>query len=173
MPPVVAGQYWVLVKEDKISLLDIATVAKAALKAEVAAKFAQGLIGQPLLMPVAISVDDDWPDIIENREQLLRKLAIELSIRLGQLIIKKVPPYLRDSQLAVLIPELLQWIRLELPSDAAVIKWLAEQAANRFTSASEAWFAFSALPDDVQCELYNHSQELPWEQWMKENQSDR
>ena len=173
MPPVVAGQYWVLVKEDKISLLDIATVAKAALKAEVAAKFAQGLIGQPLLMPVAMSVDDDWPEIIENREQLLRKMGIELSIRLGQLIIKKVPPYLRDSQLAVLVPELLQWIRLELPSDAAVIKWLAEQAVNRFTSASEAWFAFSALPNDVQCELYNHSQELPWEQWMKENQSDR
>ncbi|GIU06173.1 MULTISPECIES: DNA mismatch repair endonuclease MutL [unclassified Shewanella] len=173
MPPVIAGQYWVLVKEDKISLLNIATVAKAALKAEVAAKFAQGLIGQPLLMPVAISVDDDWPEIIENREQLIRKLGIELSIRLGQLIIKKVPPYLRDSQLAALIPELLQWIRLELPSDEAIIKWLAEQAANRFTSANEAWFAFNALPDDVQCELYNHSQELPWEQWMKENQSDR
>ncbi|WP_299810926.1 DNA mismatch repair endonuclease MutL [uncultured Shewanella sp.] len=173
MPPAIAGQYWVLVKEDKISLLDIAMVAKAALKAEVAAKFAQGLIGQPLLMPVAISVDDDWPEIIENREQLLRKLGIELSIRLGQLIIKKVPPYLRDSQLAVLIPELLQWIRLELPSDAAVVKWLAEQAANRFTSVSETWFAFNALPNDVQCELYNHSQELPWEQWMKENQSDR
>ncbi|GIU28525.1 DNA mismatch repair endonuclease MutL [Shewanella sp. MBTL60-007] len=173
MPPVIAGMYWVLVKEDKISLLDIAVVAKAVQKAEISAKFAQGLIGQPLLMPVAVAVDDDWAEIIENRDQLLRKLGIELSIRLGQLIIKKVPPYLRDSQLAVIIPELLQWVRLELPSDAAVIKWLAEQAANRFTSASEAWFALNTLPDDVQGELYNQSQDLPWEQWIKENQSDR
>ncbi|MGS0677029.1 DNA mismatch repair endonuclease MutL [Shewanella sp. 30m-9] len=173
MPAVIAGEYWVLVKDDKISLLSITIVAKAALKAEIAAKFAQGLVGQPLLMPVAVAVDDDWQAIIDNREQLLRKLGVELSIRLGQLIIKKVPPYLRDSQLAVLIPELLQWIQLELPSDAAVVKWLAEQGANRFTSAGEAWFALNTLPDDVQRELYNQSQDLPWEQWMKENQSDR
>ncbi|ABZ78177.1 DNA mismatch repair protein MutL [Shewanella halifaxensis HAW-EB4] len=173
MPAVIAGEFWVLVRDDKISLLSISMVARAVLKAEIAAKFSQGLVGQPLLMPVAVAVDDDWLAIIENREQLLRKLGIELSIRLGQLIIKKVPPYLRNSQLAVLIPELLQWIQLELPSDAAVVKWLAEQGANRFTSAGEAWFGLNALPDDVQRELYNLSQDLPWEQWMKENQSDR
>ncbi|MGS0683406.1 DNA mismatch repair endonuclease MutL [Shewanella sp. 125m-7] len=169
MPSVIAGKYWVLVKEDKISLLSIAKVTKAVLKAEIEAKFAHGLIGQPLLMPVAVAVDDDWQAIIDNREQLLRKLGIELSIRLGQLIIRKVPPYLRDSQLAILIPELLQWIRLELPSDAAVVKWLADQRANRFTSVSEAWFGLTSLPEDVQRELYNQSQDLPWEQWMKEN----
>ncbi|GIU30635.1 DNA mismatch repair endonuclease MutL [Shewanella schlegeliana] len=173
MPPIIAGKYWVLIKEDKISLLDIAVVTKAVLKAEIGIKFAQGLIGQPLLMPVAVAVDNDWAEIIENREQLLRKLGIELSIRLGQLIIKKVPPYLRNSQLAVLIPELLQWVRLELPSDEAIIKWLADQATNRFACASEAWFALNTLPNDLQGELYNQSQDLPWEQWIKENQSDR
>ena len=124
-------------------------------------------------MPVAIAVDSDWATIIEEREQLLRKLGTELSIRLGQLIIKKVPPYLRDSQLAMLVPELLEWIRLELPSDEALTKWLTDQAANRFTSANETWFALNTLPDDEQQELYNQSQALPWEQWIKENQSDR
>ncbi|MEZ9596949.1 DNA mismatch repair endonuclease MutL [Shewanella sp. 10N.261.52.F9] len=173
MPAVIGGEYWLLAKENQISLLSIALVAKAAQKVEIAAKLAQGLVGQPLLMPVAIAVDSDWATIIEEREQLLRKLGIELSIRLGQLIIKKVPPYLRDSQLAMLVPELLEWIRLELPSDEALTKWLTDQAANRFTSANETWFALNTLPDDEQQELYNQSQALPWEQWIKENQSDR
>ncbi|GIU42331.1 DNA mismatch repair protein MutL [Shewanella sairae] len=173
MPAVIGGEYWLLAKENKISLLSIALVAQAALKAEIGAKLCQGLVGQPLLMPVAVAMDDDWAVVLEEREQLLRKLGIELSIRLGQLIIKKVPPYLRDSQLATLVPELLQWIRLDQPSDEALVKWLAEQAANRFTSANQAWFALNTLPANVQQELYNQSQELPWEQWMKENQSDR
>ncbi|MCL1137521.1 DNA mismatch repair endonuclease MutL [Shewanella pneumatophori] len=168
MPAVIAGEYWLLAKDDKISLLKIALVANVAMKAEIAAKFSQGLVGQPLLMPVAVTADDDWQSLIDEREQLLRKLGIELSIRLGQLIIKKVPPYLRDSQLASLIPELLQWIRFELPSDEALVKWLAQQGANRFTSAKEAWNALNTLPEETQHELHSQSQELPWEQWIKE-----
>lgn len=130
-------------------------------------------MGQPLLMPVAVPVDNIWNEVIETREQLLRKLGIELSIRLGQLIIKKVPPYLRDSQLAVLIPELLQWVRFEEPSDDALVLWLATQASSRFTASAEAWLAFNALDTSAKSALYKQSQELPWQQWMKESQSDR
>ncbi|WP_108945459.1 DNA mismatch repair endonuclease MutL [Shewanella halifaxensis] len=173
MPVIIAGEYWLLAKEDKISLLKITTVSNAVLKAEIAAKLAQGIVGQPLLMPVAVAADEDWQLLITEREQLLRKLGIELSIRLGQLIIKKVPPYLRDSQLASLIPELLQWFKFESPSDEALVKWLSQQGANRFTSAKEVWIAFNVLPEEAQHELYGQSQELPWEQWIKENHSER
>ncbi|QQX79510.1 DNA mismatch repair endonuclease MutL [Shewanella sp. KX20019] len=172
MPPVLADKYWVIVKQDTLCLLSIADVINATLREEIKLKFAQGLVGQPLLMPVAVPVDKVWSEIIESREQLLRKLGIELSIRLGQLIIKKVPPYLRDSQLASLIPELLQWIRFELPCDAALISWLAEQSSGHFTATAEAWLAFNTLDDGVVSALYNQSQVLPWQQWMKESQSD-
>ncbi|MFT5788256.1 MAG: DNA mismatch repair protein MutL [Shewanella sp.] len=172
MPPVLADKYWIVAKQDKLSLLSIADVIKATVREEINLKLGQGLVGQPLLMPVAVPVDKVWIEVIENREQLLRKLGIGLSIRLGQLIIKKVPPYLRDSQLASLIPELLQWIRFELPSDAALINWLAEQSSGRFTATAEAWLAFNTLDESVINDLYNQSQELPWQQWMKESQSD-
>ncbi|MCL1058738.1 DNA mismatch repair endonuclease MutL [Shewanella gelidimarina] len=172
MPPVLADKYWVIAKQDTLSLLSIADVIKATVREEISAKLGQGLVGQPLLMPVAVPVDKVWSEVIENREQLLRKLGIELSIRLGQLIIKKVPPYLRDSQLASVIPALLQWIRFELPCDAALVNWLAEQSSGRFTATAEAWLAFNALDDSVISDLYNQSQVLPWQQWMKESQSD-
>ena len=84
-----------------------------------------------------------------------------------------MPPYLRDSQLASLIPELLQWFKFESPSDEALVKWLSQQGANRFTSAKEVWTAFNVLPEEAQHELYGQSQELPWEQWIKENHSER
>lgn len=172
MPAVLADKYWVIVEEDSIRLLSIADVIKETARQQIQAKLAQGLVGQPLLMPVAVPVDDNWNEVIETREILLRKLGIELSIRLGQLIIKKVPPYLRDSQLAVLIPELLQWIRFEEPSDDALVHWLATQASSRFTASAEAWLAFSTLDSSAKSALYNQSQELPWQQWMKESQSD-
>jgi DNA mismatch repair protein MutL len=172
MPPVLADKYWVIAKQDTLSLLSIVDVIKATVREEISAKLGQGLVGQPLLMPVAVPVDKVWSEVIENREQLLRKLGIELSIRLGQLIIKKVPPYLRDSQLASVIPALLQWIRFELPCDAALVNWLAEQSSGRFTATAEAWLAFNALDDSVISDLYNQSQVLPWQQWMKESQSD-
>ncbi|ACJ27599.1 DNA mismatch repair protein [Shewanella piezotolerans WP3] len=172
MPAVLADKYWVIVEEDSIRLLSIADVIKETARQQIQAKLAQGLVGQPLLMPVAVPVDDNWNEVIETREILLRKLGIELSIRLGQLIIKKVPPYLRDSQLAVLIPELLQWIRFEEPSDDALVHWLTTQASSRFTASAEAWLAFSTLDSSAKSALYNQSQELPWQQWMKESQSD-
>ena len=173
MPAVLADEYWVIVEGNNIRLLSIANVIKETARQQIQAKLAQGLVGQPLLMPVAVPVDHIWNEVIETREQLLRKLGIELSIRLGQLIIKKVPPYLRDSQLAVLIPELLQWVRFEEPSDDALVHWLATQASSRFTASAEAWLAFSALDTRAKSALYKQSQELPWQQWMKESQSDR
>lgn len=172
MPAILADKYWVIVEEESIRLLSIADVIKETARQQIQAKLAQGLVGQPLLMPVALPADNLWNEVIETREQLLRKLGIELSIRLGQLIIKKVPPYLRDSQLAVLIPELLQWIRFEEPSDDALVHWLAIQASSRFTASAEAWLAFNALDTSAKSALYKQSQELPWQQWMKESQSD-
>lgn len=172
MPAIVAEKYWVIVNADSIRLLSISAVIKATVEQEIHEKLTQGLVGQPLLMPVAIPVDSSWEEIIDIRQQLLRKLGIELSIRLGQLIIKKVPPYLRDSQLASLIPELLQWIRFEEPSNDALAHWLATQTLNRYLAPAEAWLAFNRLENSAQQALYNQSHTLPWLEWMKESQSD-
>ena len=168
MPPVLAGKYWVRVTGDELSLLSIETIANWLVKRDILDKIAVGLISQPLLMPVSIKFDEDWLKTIDERELLLRKLGIEITIRLGQLIIKKVPPYLRQSQLVTVIPELLQWLRFEEPSDEALASWLVAQDKARFESVVETWQALSMLDKDIQHELTQKAKVLPWLSWLEE-----
>ncbi|WP_144211230.1 DNA mismatch repair endonuclease MutL [Shewanella donghaensis] len=169
MPSILGGRYWVIVKASEILLLDISQVATLTSKNEIIAKLATGVVGQPLLMPVSIQADVDWKTILDEREQLLRRMGLTLSIRYQQLIIKNVPPYLRDSQLAVLIPELLNWIKLETPTDEALALWMATQQAQNFSAAVDVWQQYSQLSDEQQQSLLSGSKSLPWQKWLEEN----
>ncbi|WP_299574062.1 DNA mismatch repair endonuclease MutL [uncultured Shewanella sp.] len=169
MPPLLDGQYWVLVKDSQLQLLDISQVSVIVTKNEVLAKIKTGLVGQPLLMPVSIQADVDWKALLEERDILLRRLGLTLSIRYQQLIIKNVPPYLRDSQLAVLIPELLNWIKLETPSDEALSLWIAKHQTQSFAAASDIWFKYCQLDNEQKSSLESQAKSLPWKTWLEEN----
>ncbi|MCL1045664.1 DNA mismatch repair endonuclease MutL [Shewanella electrodiphila] len=169
MPPLLDGQYWVMAKESQLLLLDISQVSVIVAKNEILSKINTGLVGQPLLMPVSIQADVDWKALLEERDILLRRLGLTLSIRYQQLIIKNVPPYLRDSQLAVLIPELLNWIKLETPSDEALSLWIAKHQTQSFTAASEIWFKYSQLDNEQKLSLESQAKSLPWKIWLEEN----
>ena len=168
MPVLLNGQYWVMVTEEKIRLLDVKQVAIYTRRVEIEAKLATGIIGQPLLMPVSVSVDAQWSDILQQREQLLRQLGLELTIRYQQLIIKKVPPYLRDSQLVKVIPELLQWIELAVPTHAELASWIAKQSTQGFVSAPLVWEAYSALAESDRQQLIANAIDLPWQLWLEQ-----
>ncbi|GIU45257.1 hypothetical protein TUM4630_12890 [Shewanella algidipiscicola] len=172
MPLVLAGQYWVITQDDALKLLAFTTVAEAVLRQQIEHKLASGLVGQPLLMPVSIKADNDWLETFEQREQLIRKLGIELTIRLGQLIIKKVPPYLRQSQLASVIADFLQWIRFEEPADEAIVNWLVSHGREHFTSAPALWTEFSQLPEPQQQQIISKAKLLPWQLWLSEQTSE-
>lgn len=169
IPPLLAGEYWVICKDDKLSLLPIKKVQLAVRKQQIEIKLANGLVSQPLLMPVSVAADLDWPETLAKRDQLLRKMGIELTIRFQQLIIKKVPPYLRESQLAVVIPELLQWIQIEQPLDNAIVGWLAQQSLSQFEPVQVLWQQFCALDDETKQTCYDQEHVLPWQNWMKNN----
>lgn len=172
MPLVLAGQYWVIAQGDALKLLAFSNVADAVLRQQIEHKLASGLVGQPLLMPVSIKADNDWLDTLEQREQLIRKLGLELTIRLGQLIIKKVPPYLRQSKLADVIADFLQWIRFEEPEDEAIVNWLVGHGRDHFTSASALWTDFCQLPEPQQQQIISKAKALPWQEWLSEQTSD-
>lgn len=168
MPPLLDGQYWVLCEGANLKLLSLARVAKDLLQQELIGRLPTGLIGQPLLMPVSVQADADWADILQSRDALLRKMGLELAIRYQQLIIKKVPPYLRDSQLARLIPELLAWIQHEAPADEALAHWLAAQVSG-FEAAPRLWQRLQALDTDAQQRILESARELPWQTWLDEH----
>ncbi|RPA33782.1 DNA mismatch repair endonuclease MutL [Shewanella frigidimarina] len=169
MPPLLAGEHWVICKDDKLSLLPIKSVLLAVRKKDVEIKLANGLVSQPLLMPVSIAADLDWIETLAVRDQLLRQMGIELTIRFQQLIIKKVPPYLRECQLAIVIPELLQWIQLEQPTQSAIVGWLAQQSLSQFEPAQALWLQFCSLDDETQQTCYDQERIIPWQNWMKDN----
>ena len=167
MPPVLDARYWVLTQGDKLTLLSIKAIASRLLQISIFAKLDGGLISQPLLMPVSIPMDDDWKETIEHRELVLRKIGIELTIRLGQLIIKKVPPYLRQSQLVSVIPELLQWFRFEEPGQEALASWIAKHCEINLESPITIWqdllLAEQSLREELMVDVIN----LPWKSWLE------
>ncbi len=171
MPPVLAGKFWVIAKNSQLVLVDIAAAAAVCRKSGIRDKLETGLVGQPLLMPVSVAADEQWADTIEMRETLLRRLGIELVIKYGQLIIKKVPPYLRDSQLASNIPELLQWLAAEEPANEALAAWLTAQTKAGFDAAASVWQQLKQYPETQQ-QILAQGQSLPWESWLEEQLSE-
>lgn len=167
MPPVLDARYWVLTQGDKLTLLAIQAVASRLLQISIFAKLEDGLISQPLLMPVSISMDDDWKETIERRELVLRKIGIELTIRLGQLIIKKVPPYLRQSQLVSVIPELLHWLRFEAPGEEALASWLAKHCEINLQAPAQIWQDLMLAEQSLREELMADVISLPWQVWLE------
>ncbi|KIO38048.1 DNA mismatch repair endonuclease MutL [Shewanella sp. cp20] len=172
MPQLLDGQYWLLVRGSELALLSLQTAVREVTRREILVKLDAGLIGQPLLMPVSVKVDEDWQQTLAERDLLVRKLGLELTIRLGQLIIKKVPPYLRQSQLASVIPEFLQWIRFEEPTNDALVNWLVNQASEQFSSASRLWGELIGLPESQQQEILSMAKVMPWQEWLGEQTSE-
>ncbi|MCL1039259.1 DNA mismatch repair endonuclease MutL [Shewanella submarina] len=171
MPPVLAGKFWVVAKDSQLVLVDIAAAAAVCRKSGIRDKLETGLVGQPLLMPVSVAADEQWADTIEMRETLLRRLGIELVIKYGQLIIKKVPPYLRDSQLASNIPDLLQWLAAEEPANEALAAWLTAQTKGGFDAAASVWQQLKQYPETQQ-QILAQGRSLPWESWLEEQLSE-
>lgn len=176
MPPVLMEQYWVFAQDTSLKILALKNVTLYLKQQTISQKLPMGLVSQPLLMPVSVQADEQWSDTLVQREALLRQLGLELTIRYQQLIIKKVPPYLRDSQLAVLIPELLQWIERQVPPLAALAAWLAQHASHNAGKHEQSliglWQDFCLLSDAEQQSMLNEAQALPWQDWLKENQSE-
>ncbi len=171
MPPLVDGEHWVLVGDDHIQLLSVKSVAAVTQKRAILESLPDGLQAQPLLMPVSVNLVSQWRDIIQEQEQILRKSGVELSIKLKQLIIRKVPSYLRDSQLAEVIPALLQWLQFQQPSDEDLAGWLARESVRGFVSAPQIWRAYEALDEaEKQTLIKQNAVKLPWQSWLAEKQ---
>lgn len=172
MPAILDGHYWVMAESQSLSLLPIKSVALATRAQEIEAKLATGLIGQPLLMPVSVTADTLWQSLIDEHQTLIRQLGLELTIRYQQLIIKKVPPYLRDSPLAKVIPEWLQSLRFETPAVGALAMWLARHSLAGFVSAPEIWTAFCQLSEEQRLYIAKNAISLPWQSWLEEKVSE-
>ncbi|MFQ6371653.1 DNA mismatch repair endonuclease MutL [Shewanella sp. YIC-542] len=168
-PPLLDGAYWVVTHDADLLLLPVKAVASELQYRQIQAKLAQGLPSQPLLMPVALATQENWKQLLATHHERLQHLGFELNIRYQQLIIKKVPPYLRDTQLASLIHELLTWFEQDAQiTDDALARWMATKSVQGFVSAPVVWQALHLLDDTAKTEIYKMAKALPWRDWLEQ-----
>ncbi|KFZ37531.1 DNA mismatch repair protein MutL [Shewanella mangrovi] len=169
MPPLLDGDYWVLTDEHRLSLLAVKQVAKSLTKLDIELKLTSGLPMQPLLMPVSVDMDTSAKQLLEQRATLIEQLGFVVGMRQRQLIIKKVPPYLRDTQLAQVVPALLAWLADGEHSLSDIAEWIATKSISGFVSAAVVWQQLMQIDDAQRQQIFKMAKSLPWQQWMSES----
>lgn len=162
---VVAGKYLLLQDADVLSLLDLLACWRLNCKMQLLSGWQEGVISQPLLLPIAIKLDKNFVEIAKNQQVLLNKLGLELNYsNAATIIVRKVPALLRQANLPVILPELLQQlVHLSAQSSAAEIAplchWLAIQGSYglaEFTweQATQIYNQFMMHDASVQSQYY-------------------
>lgn len=152
---------------DQLRLLPLSALGRAVLRLELAERLPQGLVGQPLLLPVSVPRIDAWDGVLELQQSLLKRLGLELAEQKQRLIIRKVPAMLRQANLAQVVPELLQWLASfpagEVPNSEALVAWLAEQGEPEPGNPEALWHRLQSLPGaDIERLMTSRGRALPW-----------
>ncbi|WP_417345207.1 DNA mismatch repair endonuclease MutL [Ferrimonas sp.] len=152
---------------DQLRLLPLGALGSAVLRLELAERLPQGLVGQPLLLPVSVPRIDAWDGVLELQQGLLKRLGLELAEQKQRLIIRKVPAMLRQANLAQVVPELLQWLASfpagEAPNSEALVAWLTDQAEPEPGNPEALWQRLQTLPGaDIERLMTSRGRALPW-----------
>ncbi|WP_028109929.1 DNA mismatch repair endonuclease MutL [Ferrimonas futtsuensis] len=152
---------------DQLRLLPLGALSSAVMRLELAEQLPQGLVGQPLLLPVSVPRIDAWDGVLELQQPLIKRLGLELAEQKQRLIIRKVPAMLRQANLAQVVPELLQWLASfpagDSPNSEALVAWLADQAEPEPGDPHVQWHRLQSLPGaDIERLMTSRGRALPW-----------
>ena len=144
----VAESYLLAEEEGKLYLWHLPRLSVAVLALQLAERWQQGLVGQPLLLPVAITLDQPLLEQVSVHEQVFRRLGVDIHRRDPQIMIRKVPELLRERDLARLIPELLQLLAGHPTAGDSELQpllcqWLAEQGGAQRLSYQDSLGLFA------------------------------
>jgi len=136
-------KYLVVNRHGNIELLSLTALESLVNELELTARWAQGFKAQPLLLPVAVAVDGSLIEQLTTHQQLFRRLGIEISVRGPKIIVKQVPAYLRQQDIATVVPQLLQLLANQpqlIESDSTlqqlICHWLAQFGVTSYSMAS-------------------------------------
>jgi len=125
-------QYLTVLHQQQIKIVSLYRLGELVNQHELMARWSQGFVGQPLLLPIAIPLDRLLLEQLGQYKQIFRRLGIDFSLRDPQIIVKQVPKILRDKDIVALIPQLLQLLDGQQHLDEhqlqpIVCQWLAKQ----------------------------------------------
>lgn len=136
------GNYLLVQDDAELLVADVKAMWQVNCKIQLLATWEQGLISQPLLLPISIKLDKNFVETAKNKQILLNRLGLELNYsHSATIIVRKVPAQLRQANLAAVLPELLQQIvHLSEQATAADVAplcyWLAIQGSHGLSKFS-------------------------------------
>jgi len=151
---------YLLVQDDaELLVVDVKAMWQVNCKMQLLATWEQGLISQPLLLPISIKLDKNFVETAKNKQILLNRLGLELNYsHSATIIVRKVPAQLRQANLSAVLPELLQQIvHLSEQATAADVAplcyWLAIQGSHGLTKFSweQATQIYSQFSEQDSC----------------------
>ncbi|MDX2320179.1 MAG: DNA mismatch repair endonuclease MutL [Moritella sp.] len=134
-----SDNYLLLQHDDDLLLADVTAMWQVNCKMQLLATWEQGIISQPLLLPISIKLDKNFVETAKNQQNLLNRLGLELNYsHAATIIVRKVPAQLRQANLSAVLPELLQQIvhlseKATASDVAALCHWLAIQGSHGLT----------------------------------------
>ena len=131
--------YLLLQEDSGLLLADVRAMWQVNCKIQLLETWEQGVISQPLLLPISIKLDKNFVETAKNQQNLLNRLGLELNYsNSATIIVRKVPAQLRQANLSAVLPELLQQI-VHLSEQATasdvtpLCHWLAIQGSHGLT----------------------------------------
>lgn len=126
----VIDESYLMVKREYFELVNLKALACWIESRYLRSRWGQGLVSQPLLLPISLKLDSSLLDQLADNEQLFRRLGIDINVRRPQIIVKQVPAQLRNQDIALLIPQLFELLDKQqyLPEDElteVICDWLA------------------------------------------------
>ncbi|MFT5807003.1 MAG: DNA mismatch repair protein MutL [Moritella dasanensis] len=134
--------YLLVQDDDGLLLANVQAMWQVNCKMQLLATWEQGVISQPLLLPISIKLDKNFVETAKKQQNLLNRLGLELNYsNSATIIVRKVPAQLRQANLSVVLPELLQQIvhlsEQATASDVAPLcYWFAIQGSHGLTKFS-------------------------------------
>jgi len=134
---IVGEKYVALLSQSKVKLLTLDRLHALVTEQELLHCWSQGLVSQPLLLPVSVTLDSSLLEQVALNTQLFRRLGIDIALHHPQIIIKQVPSLLRNKDIALLIPQLLQLLAQQQHLEGEGIKelvcrWLSQSSAKPY-----------------------------------------
>jgi DNA mismatch repair protein MutL len=155
---IVQQRYLLSVQEDLLLLSDLAAIQAQQWQEQCHSAFTEGLISQPLLIPLRLEItqSDEW--LMEYQTWLQKQGLRYKRSNHHQLIVQGVPAYLRQTDLALSVPALLKQLET-YPAHCTESDW------QRFISE---WLQMPGILPSV---YSMESARLLWS-WLQQNITD-
>ncbi|MEW6998811.1 DNA mismatch repair endonuclease MutL [Colwelliaceae bacterium BS250] len=126
--------------DNKLSCLPLKSLQQQVLVAQLSKSFSAGIVSQPLLLPVTITIDNNIADFIGHNINGFEQAGIVLELKAKkQCVIRQYPAQLRNSDITVSFNQLLDYLMANAELDTHT--WISAFALLKLPSKLDLIFA--------------------------------